>query len=142
TSLEAVVTQRALPRAPVIAPSVDHTERTGRHAVAAAVAHVLLHHDRAELGTEQRAGRAHLETRGVGAVLAHVRRHAPPHPARPSVATGCGRPLDERDVPPGVGAQAHGVVVGVAREADRVLRNTVPFLARDLAGLAADAQRG
>src|SRR5207302_2033269 len=63
--LEAVVAERALPDPPVLlAPQnggrrvgrgldvalVEHAERTGRHAVAAAVANVLLHDHRAEFG--------------------------------------------------------------------------------------------
>jgi len=58
-------------------PPVDDPERTGRHAVAAAVADVVLHHHRAELGTKQRPGRAHVRARGVGAVLADVGLHRP-----------------------------------------------------------------
>src|SRR5207253_3212711 len=58
-------------------PLVDDAERTGRHAVAAAVAHVLLDHDRPELGAEERAGRTDVETGGVRAVLADVGAHQP-----------------------------------------------------------------
>src|SRR5207302_7565310 len=51
-------------------PLVEHAERAGGDAVAATVADVLLHDDRAELGAEQRARRAHVEAGGVRAVLA------------------------------------------------------------------------
>src|SRR3546814_5062992 len=51
--------------------------RTGRDAIAAAVADVVLDHDGAELRTEQRAGRAHVEAGSMGAVLADVGRHQP-----------------------------------------------------------------
>src|SRR3712207_8124919 len=44
----------------------------GRHAVAAAVADVALHHHGAELGAEQRPGRADVQAAGVRAVLADV----------------------------------------------------------------------
>src|SRR4029450_6870390 len=51
--------------------------------------------------------------------------------------------LDEGDVAPGAGPQGHGVVVGVPAQAEGpVLGDHVPFLAGDLAGLAADAHRG
>ena len=56
---------------------LDDAERAPRHAVAAAVADVVLHHHGAELGAEQRTGRAHVQAAGVGAVLADVRRHQP-----------------------------------------------------------------
>src|SRR5205085_2054868 len=62
------------------------------------------------------------------AVLRHLRR-AP-------------RLLDEGHVAPGLGAQGERVVVGLARELAVARRHLVPLLARDLAGLAADAHRG
>src|SRR5690606_3352454 len=49
--------------------AVDDTVRAGGHAVSATVADVVLHDHRAELAAEQRAGRAHVEARRVGAVL-------------------------------------------------------------------------
>src|SRR5699024_3656607 len=49
----------------------------------------------------------------------------------------------EGDVPPGVGAQLPGVVVARAEDLQvAVDRVAVPLLARHLAGLAADADRG
>ena len=57
---EAVVAERALlgdahvrGRVLVADPAVDHPERAGRDAVAAAVADLVLHDDGAELGAEQ-----------------------------------------------------------------------------------------
>jgi len=158
--LEPVVAERALERPAVVLAQVDDAVRTGRDAVAAAVADVRLDDDRAELGAEQRAGRAHVEARGVGAVLADVRRHQPLH------AVGAGlrrlvvarrradrrhpeigdadveRLLDERHVPPGGGTELLGVVVRHAGEEVAVLGHLVPLLAGHLARLAADAHRG
>ena len=116
-----------------------HPERARRHAVAAAVADVLLDDDGAELGPEQRPGRADLEAGGVGAVLAHVRGHQPAEAVALLVGgdsavdrlaargrfdqrgtVGRGRRqllLDEGDVPPGVGAEVDRVVVGLTGEA-------------------------
>jgi hypothetical protein len=79
TVAQPVVAQRALEHPAVVRPLVDHAVRAGRHAVAAAVADVLLYDDGAELGAEQRAGRAHVQAGGVRAVLAHVRGHQPAH---------------------------------------------------------------
>src|SRR5207248_11799780 len=95
-ALQPVVAERALPDAPVLllaeqrqqqllllppgrgqVPLVEHAERTGRHAVAAPVAHVLLDDDRAELRPEQGARRAYVEAGRVRAVLADVRGHEP-----------------------------------------------------------------
>src|SRR5205814_353720 len=50
--------------------------------------------------------------------------------------------LDERDVAPCLRTELLGVVVGVARPLHPMLRDDVPLLARDLARLAADADRG
>ena len=72
-----VVAQRALVRAAVGLAPRDDAERAGRDAVAAAVADVVLDHHGAELGAHQRAGRAHVQAGGLGAVLAHVAGHQP-----------------------------------------------------------------
>jgi hypothetical protein len=50
--------------------------------------------------------------------------------------------LDERHMPPGVGAEALGVVVGHAGQFEAVLGDGVPLLAGHLARLAADAHGG
>src|SRR5581483_4568864 len=78
---ESVVAERALPRPAVALALIDDAVGAGGDAIAAAVADVLLHDDGAELGAEQRSGRAHVEAGGVGAVLAHIARHQPPHVA-------------------------------------------------------------
>ncbi len=131
-SLEAVVAERALPHPPVPAALVEHAERARDDAVAAAVAHVRLHHDGPELRPEQRAGRAHVQTRRLGAVLADVRAHQPAQVSFLAL-------LHELHVAPAVRAERPGVVVGLSREPERVVGHLVPFLARHLARLAADA---
>src|SRR5581483_6027616 len=121
-ALQPVVAERALPHA--------------------AVADVLLHDDRPELRAEERAGRADVEARRVRAVLADVGLHQPAQP-RGAVAVHMERLLllDERDVSPRVRAERRRVVVRLARPYLTVLRDEVPLLARDLARLAADADR-
>jgi len=47
--------------------------------------------------------------------------------------------LEEQDVPPGGRAEMAGVVVGISRPGEAVVRNLVPFFTRDFASLAADA---
>ena len=76
-ALQPIVAQRAFMRFAVQRVDVHHAERTGRHAVAATVADVLLDHHGVELGLEQRAGRAGFQARGVMAVLADVTHHQP-----------------------------------------------------------------
>ena len=164
SSLQPVVAERALPHPAVVLALVDHPERAGRDAVAAAVADVLLDHHRAVLGAEQRPGGAHVEAGGVRAVLAHVGGHQPAEPvgllvgldSRVHRLAARGRLhqrgavghvhrellLDERHVAPGVGAQLDRVVVGVTGEPLHRHRDLVPLLARHLARLAADAHRG
>src|SRR5204862_8321669 len=100
-------------------PAREHAERTRRHAVAAAVADVLLHDDGSELGAEERPRRADVEARGVRAVLADVRAH---HPAQGiavellSLAVVSERRafLDERDVPPRLRPELLRVVIRLA----------------------------
>jgi hypothetical protein len=47
--------------------------------------------------------------------------------------------LEKHDVSPCRGAKVTGVVVGISRPREAVVRNLVPFFTRDLAGFAADA---
>jgi hypothetical protein len=47
--------------------------------------------------------------------------------------------LDEHDMPPSRCAQMAGVVVGIARPNETVIRHMVPFFAGDFAGFATDA---
>src|SRR5262249_24212446 len=137
-ALEPVVTERALPGAAVLVNAeerhdqalvarrarpgalVEHAQRTSREREPAAGAHVALHDDGAELAAEERAGRTDLETRGVGAVLADVRRHQPPQRLRVERRGLAVEPerrllLDEGDVAPGVRAERRGVVVALPR---------------------------
>src|SRR5207248_7264981 len=86
--------------------------------------------------------RAHVEAGGVRAVLADVALHQPAQRLRALVAE-LDRLLllDERDVAPRVRVERRGVVVALAGPLLAVLRDEVPFLARDFARLAADAHR-
>src|SRR5205807_1430298 len=118
---------------------VDDTERAGGDARPAAVADVRLDHDRVELSTDDGAGGTHLEASCLDAVLADVAHH------QPAAVVGALELVDEADVPPVDAVQLAGVVVAVAGElADPAVRGRelVPFLARDLARFAADANRG
>src|SRR5581483_10106349 len=119
---------------------VEDAEGTGRDAVAAPVADVLLDDDGSELGAEERSRRADVEARRVRAVLADVGAHQPAEPL--AVAARRDALLDEGDVAPAVRAQRRGVVVRLARPDEPVVGHEVPLLARHLAGLAADADRG
>jgi hypothetical protein len=47
--------------------------------------------------------------------------------------------FEEHDMPPGRGAKVAGVVIRISRPSETVIRHLVPFLARDLASFAADA---
>jgi hypothetical protein len=73
-----------------------------------------------------------------------VLRVAPRHAGLDAglLAADAGALLDERHVPPGVGAEPLAVVIGHAAEVQAVLGDVVPLLAGDLAGLAADADAG
>src|SRR5437773_6759671 len=137
--LEPVVAERALLRRARHGVPVDDAERAGGDARPTSVAHVRLDDDRVELGANDGAGGAHLETPGLDAVLAHVAHHQPTAVVRTLEL------LDETDVPPVDAVQLAGVVVAVAGELpDPAVRgrDLVPFLARHLARLAADANRG
>src|SRR5258708_7186694 len=136
-TLQPVVTERALLRRVRDRVDVDDTKRAGRDAVAAAIARVRLDDDGVELGADDRPGGADLKTRGVDAVLAHIAHQQPS-----AVLTVLGELLDELDVAPMRAIEPASVVIAVA--AQRVdaavgAGQLIPFLAGDLAGLAADA---
>src|SRR6185436_20346459 len=80
--VDAVVTEGALLGGAGPLVEADDTERTGRHAVPAAVADVLVDVDGAELRPVDRPGRAGVETAGVRAVLADVGHEQPRHVPR------------------------------------------------------------
>ena len=164
---EPVVAQRALLReAGVLGALFDRSggrsPRTGRrHAVAAAVADVVLHDDRAELGPEQRARRADVQAGGVVQCLQTFGRHQPaelgPLAGASGLAAPGGRTSACRARP--VGGRACGCsmkatcrqVLALSRpvlsyelpsRSKPSVRDPVPLLAGHLAGLAADADGG
>src|SRR4051812_16945093 len=104
---------------------VEDAERTGWDAVAAALADVLLHHDRPLLGAGERSGRADVEAGRMRAVLADVGAHQPAKSVVGTrlVAVEAQRRalLDEGDVAPRVRSQLGGVVVGLAAPEQPVL---------------------
>src|SRR5207237_1942226 len=132
--LQAVVAERALAGQTARLVEADHVVRTGRDAVAAAVAHARLDVDGVELGPDDRVGRADFHAARHRAVLADVAHHVPG-----DAALGGGA-LVELDVAPVLLVELARIVVAVA-ELGRVARELVPLLARHLAGLAADAER-
>src|SRR5262249_48863361 len=108
--LESVVAERAFLRDALRWAHVNDAEWTRCHAVAAPVARRFLYVDRVELGTDDRAGRADLQTRRVRAVLAYVRHH---EPCGFRAARVRAELLDELDVPPVHVREAARVVVAV-----------------------------
>src|SRR5205814_93063 len=133
--LQAVVTEGALLRRPRVAVEADDRVGTGRDAVAAPIADVLLDEDGIELSSNDRIRRADLQAAGVGAVLADVRHHRPGD----WLVRTFGRLFDEADMAPVGVVELPGVVVTVP-ELERVVGQAIPFLAGDLAGLAPDAE--
>src|SRR2546426_12793772 len=75
--VDPVVAEGALRRGTGVVVERHDAERTGRHAVPAAVADVLVDVDGPVLRSIDRARRARLETAGLGAVLAYVGHHVP-----------------------------------------------------------------
>src|SRR6266496_920973 len=82
SALLAVVTERALKCAAGIGKwlwsAIDHAERTRHHAIAAAVANIILHEHRANFSTHDCTGGTCLQTARVFAMLADVRQKNPP----------------------------------------------------------------
>src|ERR1051326_8823132 len=131
--VNAVVTERALLGGARLLVERDDAERTRRHAVPAAVAHVLIDVDGAELRALNRARRTRVETPGVRAVLADVGHQEPRHVA------GGPRLLDESHEAERLIGEV-GVVLVAARPLGHFHLELVPLLARHLARATADAQ--
>src|SRR5262245_2519111 len=132
--LQPVVAERALAGEPGRLVEADDVIGAGGDAIAAAVAHVGLDVDRVELGPDDGVGGAHLHAARQRTMLADVAHHAP------GDATLGRAALVELHVAPVLLVELAGVVVAVA-ELRGVSGELVPFLAGDLAGLAADAER-
>src|SRR5690606_19325293 len=102
-ALKSVVAERALLRRALVLVDIDHAEGAGGHAIAAAVADVLLDDHGIELGAEQRAGRAGLQAGRRVAVLADVAHHQPATLVLPLGRAAAVDLLDEGDMAPGGG---------------------------------------
>ena len=130
-------------RLAILQTDIDNAEWASRHAIAAAIADVLLHDHSIELGAEDRPGRTGFQARRRRAMLADIAHH------QPVALEGrhCGRTLaipgdvlDKMKMPPGRRREVAGIVVAGAAQPQIIGRQRVPFLAGDFAGLAADAQ--
>jgi hypothetical protein len=118
---------------------IDYPEWASGHAIAAAIADVLLHDDGVKFGFEQSASRTGFHAGRIMTVLADIAHHQP-------IALKClhfGWPIRklfyECNVAPGVGGKSTGVIIALAGEAEMVGRQIVPLLTGDFAGFAADA---
>src|SRR5258706_689283 len=134
----AIVTERALLRRARDHVHIDDAKGTAGDAGAAAVAHIRLDHHGVELAADDLATRAHLDTAGFDAVLAHVAHH------QPAAVVRAVELLDELDMPPVRAVELARVVVTVARHFRHAAvcgRQLIPVFARDLARLAADTDR-
>src|SRR5687768_9538978 len=138
--LQPVIAQSALLSRAGRGIDIDDAERTCRYTIAAAVAGIRLNHDGIELGAYNRVGRAYFEAGGLNAMLANVAHQEPT-----ALASVLGELLDKLDVPPVEPVKPARVVIAVAAQCVETAigcRQLVPFLAGDLARLAADADGG
>ena len=136
-----VVTERAFPGAAVVLATIDDAERAAGYAITTTVADVGLNVNRIEL-------RANDGARGTAPGIRRARnvcrrRTSSATRKLPAVCPPRGhRAFHECDLTPGGSAQVAGVVVRHSREMEAVVGQLIPLLARDLAGFAADADRG
>ena len=83
---------------------LGNAKRAGWDAIAATVANIVLYDDAPEFGADNRSGRARIEAPGMYTMLTDVTEHKPGDAV-------CGRTLDERNVPPGIGPEVNRIVV-------------------------------
>jgi hypothetical protein len=123
-------------RLAVLQTGIDDAEWASRHAIATAIANVLLHEHGIELGVENRPGRTGFEARRRRAMLADIAHHQPValegrHCSRTFAILG--DVLDKVNMPPGRRRGVAGIVVAGAAQLQIIGRQRVPFLAGDLA---------
>src|SRR5215813_6291905 len=135
--VDPVVAERALLRRAGVLVEADHTERARGHAVATAVADVLVDVDGTELRPIDRSGRARVETSRISAVPADVGHQ---EPREITARAGAGRFHEAHEAERGIGEV--GVVLVAAGPFRLLHAELVPVLAGDLTGPTADAQGG
>ena len=122
------------------------TARQWAHVQASGVGAVLAHVGRHQPAELRRVRRSRTDSSRVRSGRRAQARHAEADQSAaclPRLVDALAALLDEGGMPPGAGAQRAGVVVGRPKQLEvTVARVVVPLLAGDLAGLAADADRG
>jgi hypothetical protein len=148
-----VVAERALESAACVGhrfwPAINHAERTGNDTVTAAVTNIVLHEDGPDLGAHNRTSGTSFQAAGFFAVFANVGEK---NPAKRifSVATAREMGTDDltsflpilfqkQNMPPCRCTKPSRIVVRISRPNETVVRHLVPFLARDFASFAANA---
>src|SRR5205814_6580009 len=140
------VAERAFLRDALLLVEPDDAVGARGDAVAAAVAYVVLDVDGVVLGPHERVRRAHFHAARVLTVLTDVAHHQPRLPSRDGRraednAIVVRHLLDELDVAPVLRVELAGVVERVRCELWWIALELIPLFARDLARLAADADR-
>ena len=120
--------------------AADDAEGARGDAVATSVADVGLHIDISKFVANDGTGWTGFHAARVCAVFAYVAHHEPVD--RFASAVGGSLALHKGDMPPGCGGEGDGIVVTMPTEFVSVGRQLIPLFARDLAGFAADAERG
>ena len=138
----AVVTECAFERSSIFFVALNHSERACDHAIGAAVADIRLHIDAAKLGSNDRSSGTGFKTSSVFTMFADVGRKAPRCQfGTVAAAPDLRRMFHEFHVSPSRVSDGASVVVGEPGPIEPIIADAVPLLARDLARLAADAQR-
>src|SRR6266852_169680 len=135
--VDTVVAEGALPRRAGVLVEADDAERARRHAVATAIADVLVDVDGAELCPVDRPRGTRIETSSLSAVLADIGHE---EPGEVTAGAGAGRFHEAHQ--PERGVREVGVVLVGAGPFRLLHAELVPLLAGHLAGPAADAQGG
>src|ERR1700744_1142380 len=92
---------------------VENPDRASRHAVAASITDILLHHYRIELCSKQSPGRACFQTGRIVAMFADIAHHQPAALEWKSVV-GAHILFNKPNMPPRAGGKRTGVVVALA----------------------------
>jgi hypothetical protein len=148
-----IVAERALESAACVGhrfwPAINHAEWTGDDTITAAVTNIVLHENGADLSAHNRTSGTSFQAAGFFAMFANVGKKNPPKRIF-SVPTARKMGTDnltsflpilfqKQNMPPCRCTKPSRIVVRISRPNETVVGYLVPFLARDFARLATDA---
>src|SRR5215475_11871644 len=128
-------------------PAIDYPERTRDNAIAASITDIILHENGTGFSANNRACGTRFQATGFFTMLANIRKKNPAKRIFSVAERHCTGDLvtfltvlfKKHHMAPGRCAKEAGIIVGISRPREAIIRHLVPFFARYLTSLTADA---